>query len=100
MTEAQLRQHGAAAVVVCKVERHEQRRRTKAAGSSTHALLMTLYLARDDGSGTVLTELGFGHLLEIARLDVGLGENDVAADPKGVEVTYAQSETGVCPETA
>ena len=59
---------------------------------------MTLYLARDDGSGTVLTELGFGHLLEIARLDVGLGENDVAADPKGVEVTYAQSETGVCPD--
>jgi hypothetical protein len=59
---------------------------------------MTLYLARDDGSGTVLTELGFGHLLEIAKLDVGLGENDVAADPKGVEVTYAQSETGVCPD--
>ena len=29
---------------------------------------------------------------------MGLGENDVAADPKGVEVTYAQSETGVCPD--
>ena len=59
---------------------------------------MTLYLARDDGSGSVLTELGFGHLLEIAKLDVGLGENDVAADPKGVAVTYAESETGVCPD--
>lgn len=59
---------------------------------------MALYLARDDGTGSFLPDLGFGHLVEIANLDTGLGEADDATDVKGIEVVYAQSLAGIPPD--
>jgi len=59
---------------------------------------MALYLARDDGTGAFLPDLGFGHLLEIAHLDAGLGQTDHPTDVKGIQVAYAQTLSGIPPD--
>lgn len=60
---------------------------------------MTLFLENDaDGAGTggVFPDRGFLDLMQIANLDTGIGRNDAAGDL--IQVTYAQSLTGIPPD--
>ncbi|TMJ02559.1 MAG: hypothetical protein E6G97_12065 [Alphaproteobacteria bacterium] len=56
---------------------------------------MALYVARDDGTGTIFPNRAFGHLFLAVNIDGGLGETNNLADPKGIQITYARTDGGI-----
>lgn len=59
---------------------------------------MSLYVARDDGTGSFFPDEGLIDLVQIADFDLGFGQTDDPSDTKGVHITYDRSDTGIPPQ--
>src|SRR3954453_19180164 len=60
---------------------------------------MTLFLQNDaggSGTGGVFADRGFGHLVQIANMDTGLGRDAPVGDL--IRVTYTETLTGIPPD--
>ena len=60
---------------------------------------MTLFLQNDaggSGTGGVFSDRGFGHLVQIANMDTGIGQNAPVGDL--LQITYAQTLHGIPPD--
>ncbi|HEX6622058.1 MAG TPA: hypothetical protein VF024_20500 [Solirubrobacteraceae bacterium] len=60
---------------------------------------MTLFLQNDaggSGTGGVFPDRGFGHLVQIANMDTGIGQNAAVGDL--IQVTYTETLTGIPPD--
>lgn len=56
---------------------------------------MTLFIGRDDGTGTFFPgDVGI-QLIQISNNDAGYGEIDNPAEPMGIEVTYNRNDPGI-----
>src|SRR5712664_173371 len=61
---------------------------------------MTLFLQNDTGgagSGNVFPNNAFADLLQISKMDLGLGQDPPAAGSDLIKMTYQQSQMGTCP---
>ena len=60
---------------------------------------MTLFLQNDaggSGTGGVFPDRGFGHLVQIANMDTGIGQNAAVGDL--IQITYTETLTGIPPD--
>jgi hypothetical protein len=60
---------------------------------------MTLFLQNDaggSGTGGVFADRGFGHLVQIANMDTGIGQHAPVGDL--IRITYTETLTGITPD--
>jgi hypothetical protein len=60
---------------------------------------MTLFLQNDaggSGTGGVFADRGFGHLVQIANMDTGIGQDAPVGDL--IRITYTETLTGITPD--